>query len=109
MKKQTPLEKLVLNRKHLEEQSCELEHKLSDTVVYAQGHSGRLLLSGVASLIASGTSAPFSKKEAGGSSFPFSLVLSFVWNVAKPILISWGMGRAQSALIQWLLKSRKTK
>ncbi|GHU55969.1 hypothetical protein FACS189411_05500 [Bacteroidia bacterium] len=116
MKTQTPLDKLIADKQLLEEQRLEQEQKLNENFRYIQDHSGRLLLSGVSTLLFPNTKS--TKKEADNESIStqtvlapsaFSAFVPIVWDIAKPLLISWGIERARKSLVSWLFGKKKKR
>ncbi|MDR1880049.1 MAG: hypothetical protein LBQ78_03875 [Tannerellaceae bacterium] len=79
----TPLERLIADRARLSEECRRQERQLDDALAYMHDHSGRLLLSALSLLL-----SPVSS--------------SAVWHIAKPVLVTWGMGKAQSLLLRWV-------
>jgi len=110
-KPQTPLEKLTAEKKRIRQLTQEQEIKLNAHIVYVQQNAGSLLLSFVSSMLF----APPAKKEnkeastqsegqaetTTTESLSFSdfipvgkLLLPVAWDIAKPILLSWGIKKA---------------
>ena len=106
-KPQTPLEKLTADKNRIKRLTQEQEVKLNEHIVYVQQNAGSLLLSLVSSMLF----APSAKKEnkqaiptgeqpetiaAGRLSLADfipvgKLLLPVAWDIAKPILLSWGL------------------
>jgi hypothetical protein len=95
-KKQTPLEKLLSDKASLSEQCLRQEQKLGDTLAYVREHSGRLLLSGLSGTVFPGSSSPKEQCSVGKAALPL------VWNIARPILVAWGISKIQSLLLRRL-------
>lgn len=106
----TPLEKLISEREQIKEQCRQQEQKLNNQVVYLQQNAGSLLLSGLSSLLFPKTSAlPVKPTTAQSSSGNQAIALGIsdylsiakemmpvLWDVAKPLLISWGVKKART-------------
>lgn len=108
---QTPLQKLISEKEEVR-RKCQLKgEKLNDDFAYIQQNSGSLLLSGLSSLLfpkTKGQSDSASKSTAESSlnqtvSLELSDYLSMakgmmpvLWDIARPILITWGIARARS-------------
>ncbi|MDH6315048.1 hypothetical protein M2459_000965 [Parabacteroides sp. PF5-5] len=120
-KKQTPLEKLSADKKELKRQCLEQEQKLNETFAYMQEHSGRLLLSGVSTLLFPHTKTSLDTDnqsannpaltEAPGLSLSDYLsigksMMPTLWSLARPVLVTWGIGKIQTMLIHGLLKKK---
>jgi hypothetical protein len=114
MKTQTPLNKLIADRQLLEEQRLKQEQKLNENFRYIQDHSGRLLLSGVSTLLF--PDAKSAKREADNNTISaqpvstlsaFSSLVPIVWDIAKPLLISWGIEIARKSVASWLFGHKK--
>ncbi len=119
---QTPLERLLLEKRRVKE-ACELRKvKLDADCAYIQANAGSLLLSGLSALLfpASGrktsASADNAKTEAMPSGLPLSVgdmlavgksMLPLVWDMVRPMLMAWGVQKAQKWLIGLLLKKKK--
>lgn len=108
-KPQTPLEKLTAEKIRIKQLTKEQEAKLNDHFVYIQTNAGSLFLSAVSSMLF----APSAKKESNPASasspgkqpetgamenftladfLPLGkLLLPVAWDIAKPILLSWGI------------------
>ena len=121
---QTPLEKLISDRRRIQ-QACVLqEQKLNTDFSYIQENAGSLLLSGVSALLFPNTKAkskgtenkqsvqPVS--EAPSLSLGFSDYLSVAqgllpaaWDIARPLLTAWGIQKVQKWVIKKLFKKKK--
>ena len=104
---QTPLEKLLADKERIRQQSIQQEQKLNEGISYIQDNAGSLLLSGVSSLLfsGSGTSGKNKALKLSGYSQAVNLpVASFgvadflsigkmmipvLWEIAQPFIISW--------------------
>ncbi|MEG1545105.1 MAG: hypothetical protein RR382_11385 [Tannerellaceae bacterium] len=120
---QTPLEKLISDKKRIQEQCRIQEQMLNEDVTYIHDNAGSLLLSSLSSLFFPGTNktnAPTtSTSVAATASQPIiSLgmadylsvakgLMPMAWNVAKPLLISWGIQKAQTWFINTLFRKKK--
>lgn len=124
-KPQTPTEKLTAEKNKVSQLLKEQERTINAHVVYIQDNAGSLLLSFVSSMLFS----PSSKKDAqagtsdadaktpGIPSEPLSLadflpvaklMLPVAWDLARPILISWGIKKA-GALFSGLFTRKKAQ
>jgi ABC-type arginine transport system permease subunit len=61
--------------------------------VYIHKHSGRLLLK------EANTALGLPEYWSVGK-----IALPLIWNIARPVLITWGMSKIQSLLLYWLKK-----
>ena len=95
-KKRTPLEKLLSDKAALVEQCLGREQQLGDTLEYVRAHSGRLLLSGLSGMLFPGSSAPKEPCAVGKAALPL------VWNIARPVLVAWGISKIRSLLLRRL-------
>lgn len=110
-KPQTPLERLTAEKNKIKQLTKEQEIKLNEHIVYVQKNAGSLLLSLVSSMLF----APSAKKENNPAPTPSGeqpettstgslsladfipvgkLLLPVAWDIAKPILLSWGIKKA---------------
>lgn len=121
---QTPLEKLISDKRRLRRQSVLQEQKLSDDFSYIQENAGSLLISGVSALLFPNSkskkpeeNAPATTPDHKNTILP-SLgltdylgiaqgALPLVWDVARPFLLTWGIKKAQSWLTHRLFKKKK--
>lgn len=119
---QTPLEKLISDKQRIQH-ACRLqEQKLNDDFLYIQENASSLLLSGVSSLL-----FPKTKKANAGSptdaaptteipSGPLNIsdylsvaqgLLPVAWDVVRPLLVTWGIRKAQTWIISKLFRKKK--
>ena len=107
----TPLEKLISEKNQVRTKCRQQEKKLNDEFVYIQQNSGSLLLSGLSSLLfpsrkseppiaAGNTESPAeSPSMALGLADYLSVakgMLPVVWDIVRPVLITWGIARART-------------
>lgn len=117
-----PIDKLLFEKQRLKKECQAKERKLNEDLTYIEDHVAGLLLSGVSSLL-----FPKKKKEQVAvvtnaastdhitpSSLSLSNYLSIAksmmpaaWEVARPLLISWGIQRVQSWALGKLFKKKK--
>jgi hypothetical protein len=90
---QSPLEKLISDKADLREQCLRQEQRVATTFAYIHRHSGRLLLKQVNTAFGLSEYGPVGK-----------IALPLIWNIAKPILLTWGMSKIQSQFLRWLKK-----
>lgn len=118
---QTPLEKLISDKRRIKRQCVIQEQKLNNDFSYIQEHAGSLLLSGVTSLLFPNSKSE--KKESAPSSTTGSTPLSsigltdylhiahgifpLIWDVARPFLLTWGLRKAQNWFTGLLFKKKK--
>ena len=104
---QTPLEKLLADKERISQQSRLQEQKLNEGISYIQENAGSLLLSGVSSLLFSGSGTAGKNKKlplpihsqavnVPVASFGLADFLSIgkmmipvMWEIAQPLIISW--------------------
>lgn len=120
---QTPLEKLISDKQRIMQECSFQEQKLNEDFLYIQDNAANLLLSGISSLLFPKTKAKSDKTEysptvpAGESTTPslglsdyLSVVqglLPLAWDVARPLLVSWGIRKAQGWIIGKLFRKKK--
>lgn len=123
-KQQTPLEKLISDRRRIQKACVVQVQKLNTDFSYIQENAGSLLLSGVSALLFPSTKAkskgtenkqsvqPVS--EAPSLSLGFSDYLSVAqgllpaaWDIARPLLTAWGIQKVQKWVIKKLFKKKK--
>lgn len=114
---QTPLQKLNSEKERVRRQCKEQEEKLSAQFGYFQDNAGSIMLSGFSSLIfpkSKSSSSPaksdLQQKEseanealAMGLSDYLSIAKSMMptlWDIARPLLISWGIARARRMVLK---------
>lgn len=114
----TPLEKLIFEREQITKQCRKQEEKLNGHVVYLQQNAGSLLLSGLSSLLFPKTSAvPVKSATVQPSSGNQTMTLGIsdylsiakemmpvLWDVAKPLLVSWGVKKARTVFLGFFRK-----
>lgn len=119
---QTPLEKLISEKQRIQQQCVLQEQKLNDEFLYIQDNAGNLLLSGVSALLFPGTKTKSKTTDtnlpATAEASPVSLgfaeylavvqnLLPVAWDVVRPLLITWGMRKAQTWIVGKLFKKKK--
>lgn len=121
---QTPLEKLISDRRRIQQACARQEQKLNADFSYIQENAGTLLLSGVSALLfpnsktqskkGTGSSQPTSPSETPSMPLGFADYLSMAqgllpvaWDVARPLLTAWGVRKIQAWIIQKLFKKKK--
>jgi len=121
----TPLEKLTAEKTRIRLLVNEQEIKMNEHITYAQANAGSLFLSFLSSMLFTQSDRKASQAETNSpdgstpastpSSTPFSfadllplskLLIPVAWDVAKPILLSWGIKRA-SAILAGLFTRKK--
>ena len=120
---QTPLEKLISDRRRIQQECTIQERKLNADFSYIQENAGTLLLSGVSALLLPNTKAkskgtesnrPAQTPEVPSMSLGFADYLSVAqgllpvaWDVARPLLTAWGIQKVQTWIIKKLFKKKK--
>ena len=120
---QTPLEKLISDRRRIRQECVIQEQKLNNDFSYIQENAGSLLLSGVSTLLFPNTKAkskgtennsPAQATETPSLSLGISDYLSVAqgllpaaWDVARPLLTAWGIQKVQRWIIKKLFKKKK--
>lgn len=120
---QTPLEKLISERRRIQQECAVQEQKLNADFSYIQENAGTLLLSGLSTLLLPNTKAKSKEAEnsqpAQTSDVPsMSLgladylsvaqgLLPVAWEVARPLLTAWGIQKVQAWIIKKLFKKKK--
>jgi len=113
--KQTPLEKLLAEKERIRQQSTQQEQKLNEDLSYLQDNAGSLLLSGVSSLLFSGSATAKKNKAlpvSGNSQtvhaptaslgladfLPIGkIMIPVLWEIAQPLIIAWCIRRLKKA------------
>ncbi len=124
--RQTPLEKLISDKKRVTEQSKRQEQKLNEDFSYIQENAGSLLLSGLSSLLFPSTRT--SKKadkisdknatptQAGTQPATFGLsdyfsiakgLMPIAWDIAQPLVMTWGIKKLRKWFLEFLFKKKK--
>ena len=118
----TPLEKLTFEKRRLQEE-CRLQaNKLNDDFAYIQENTGSLLMSGLSALLFPHSKQTASKgKRTSSNTVPAATPVDFglsgylsiakgmlpvVWDVVQPIIMTWGIKKAQKWLVG-LFSSKK--
>lgn len=122
----TPLEKLQADKLCARIRCREAEQRLNENVLQIQNNSGKIILSGISTLLFPGTKTEKAEDDSAttGSLLPAlaktkpsfddilnigATILPHLWGIAKPVLITWGIGKAQSLLLGKLLRKNKKK
>lgn len=123
---QTPLEKLISDRQRIQKECAMQEQKLNDDFSYIQENAGNLLLSGMSAILFpnSKTKSKSTDPNQPSSSVPatptaplgFSDLISVAqsllpvaWDVARPLLMTWGIRKAQAWILNTLFRKKKKK
>lgn len=118
---QTPLEKLISDKERIRKQCAIQEEKLNDDFNYIQNNAGKLLLSAFTAILfpnnksenADKTSiqaVPAEPIQPIGLSDYISIakgMMPVLWDVAKPLLITWGIKKVQHIFVNALFKKKK--
>ena len=120
---QTPLEKLISDRRRIQQECTIQEQKLNADFSHIQENAGTLLLSGVSALLfpntktkSKGTESnqPVHTSEVPSMSLGFADYLSVAqgllpvaWDVARPLLTAWGIQKVQAWIIKKLFKEKE--
>lgn len=120
---QTPLERLLSDKGRIQHQCKQQEEKLNADFTYIQENAADLLLSGLSSLLFhGGKSTPQTTQEESSAvqnaSSPVTLELSdyltmakgmipIAWDFVRPIIVSWGIGKAKRWIASRLFKRKK--
>lgn len=125
-KPQTPLEKLKAEKERIRQETKEQELRMNQHITYVQSNAGSLLLSFASSMLfpshakknaalPSSDNLSVQAGEAGTGKLSLAdflpltkLLLPTVWEMSKPILISWGIKKATS-LASGLFSRKKHK
>ena len=119
--KQTPLEKLLADKEQIRQQCRLQEQKLNEAFTYVQENTGSLLLSGLSSLLFSGSGTSKKTKALPASGDAPTVALGFadflsigksmmpvIWEIAQPMIIAWGIKKVQKIITQSFQSSKKT-
>lgn len=120
---QTPLEKLISDKARIQQECQTRQQKLNDDFSYIQENAGSLLLSGLSTLLFPGTKQTKKTNDnnpatvtPGQSTIPFGIsdylslgksMLPLVWDIAQPLIMTWGLKKAQKWLVSLLFKKKK--
>lgn len=120
---QTPLEKLISDRRRIQKECAIQEQQLNADFSYIQENAGTLLLSGVSALLFPKTKSKANEtehKQPAQTSDSTSMSLNFAdylsvaqgllpvaWDVVRPLLTTWGIQKAQTWMIKKLFKKKK--
>lgn len=120
---QTPLEKLISDKQRIMQECSLQEQKLNDDFLYIQDNAASLLVSGISALLFPKTKDKSEKTEnnqtaPAGESTSVSLGLSdylsvaqgllpLAWDVVRPLLVTWGIRKAQGWIIGKLFRKKK--
>lgn len=113
----TPLQKLISEKERVRNQCKQQEEKLSAQFGYFQNNAGSILVSGLSSLLfpksksspAQANSDLQQKESEANQSIALGLsdylsiaksMMPALWDIARPILISWGIARARSVVMK---------
>lgn len=122
----TPIEKLLADKVDIEAKCRIQEQKLNEDFTYIQNNAYGLLLSGISTLLFPPRN-PSSKNEklslpASGNdtheakNSPISIsdylsiakgLMPVVWEIAQPLLLTWGIGKAKSLLHGLFAKKKR--
>lgn len=120
----TPLEKLRQDKDRVKSECREVEKRLNENYLYMQDHTASIVFSGISTLLFPGShSAKKENKADDGMLLPvvsagLSLsdylsigksALPYVWNIVRPVLFTWGIGKTQSVLFRLLFGKKKGK
>lgn len=126
-KPQTPLEKLTAEKIRIKKETEEQEIKLNRHVTYVQANAGSLFLSFVSSMLFNQSDKKSSKalpaadsgeeaKDAVATNLSFAdfipftkLLIPAVWEISKPILISWSIKKATSVVAGLFSRKKDSK
>lgn len=119
---QTPLEKLISDKDRIRQQCKSQEQKLNEDFCYIQDNASSLLLSGFSALLFPNTkskkneSAEATVAETNQPATPLGFsdilnlaqsLLPLAWDVARPLLLTWGIRKAQSWFTHLVFKKKK--
>lgn len=121
--RQTPLEKLISDRRRIQQDCMVQEEKLNADFSYIQENAGPLLLSGLSALLFHSPKTSHQETTEKGQvssseTMPVSLgisdylsvaqsLLPVAWEVARPLLTAWGIRKAQTWIIRKLFGKKK--
>lgn len=121
---QTPLEQLRSRKRQVKIQSEIKKDKLTADLKYVQENAGKLVMHGITSAILPGKSNK--QHQSRPSSLPSTLAdialggastylrgtrgtLPFVWNIAQPFLLTWGVKGAKKLIGSLFSRKKKKK
>ena len=120
----TPIERLAAEKKEIESLCRLQEKKLNNDYVYIRENASGLLLSGLASLLfSSGNIKKGGAKQTADASNNSSVekntsfsasdylniaksLLPVAWEIAQPVIITWGINKAKSLLLGLFTKKK---
>ena len=115
---QTPLERLIADKNRVKQLCEEKGRDINDDIFYVQANAGTLLLSSLSSMLfpsSVGKKVASSGTIEGSDNTQISLMemlplaktlFPIAWDVAKPILISWGVKRISNLVVNVLFKKK---
>lgn len=109
----SPLERLRADKNAIRIQCKENEIKLTENFTFIQANARLLIGEGILSLFwKSDREDRFSKEKLGVNTSllsKFSGAPLFVWQIIKPILLSWGVRKSKSWLLSKLFRKKKKR
>lgn len=122
-KRLTPLEKLNFDKQRLLQESRNQEQKISEHFSYLQEHAGSLIFSGITSLLFPSSKSTAQKEESKpehvshdhpavslGAADYLSIakgMLPLAWDLAQPLLLTWGIKKAKKWLTHLIFGKKK--
>lgn len=122
-KRLTPLEKLNFDKQRLLQESRNQEQKISEHFSYLQEHAGSLIFSGITSLLFPSSKSTAKKEESKPAHAPNALpavslgaadylsiakgMLPLAWDLAQPLLLTWGIKKAKKWLTHLIFGKKK--
>lgn len=121
----TPLEKLQSDKLYAKIRSEEAAQRLDNNFTYIQDNTGKFILSGISSYLFPGNKAKKEDNDEDSDSLLPALIkrkpgindaltigttiIPHLWGIAKPVLLTWGIGKMQSLLLDKLFGKKKKK
>ncbi|MCD7936728.1 MAG: hypothetical protein LUG98_07705 [Tannerellaceae bacterium] len=107
---------MCLRKREIKQQTKLYEKSIAADVDFLQDHAGSFLLSGATSMFFPGSHKggkhKTAKEEHGSFNFMAmakSLILPAALSLAQPLLLSWGLGKAPTWILNFIIKRLKKK
>ena len=121
--RQTLLEKLISDRRRIQQECTIQEQKLNEDFSYIQENAGSLLLSGLSSLLFPSNKSTTKTNDkntapvtAGQPSIALGIsdylsiakgMIPIAWDLAQPFIMTWGIKKAKKWFSNLLFKKKK--
>ncbi len=101
---QSPLGRLIQEKRDLRNQCRESETRIKENWQYIQSHAGQLLGAGVASVLIPGRKNNYANGDgAGFMNIPW---VYFIWRITRPVVYRW-MGEAGWRILKSMFRKKR--